>query len=95
MCLAGWFSWLEHRPGHRTVAGSIPGWGAREATCQCFSLTSFSLPLKSIKTYPWVRIEKEKRMTMKLLHERAWRRGVSEAHVGLPVWTGWDTLSQE
>ena len=56
--LAGWLSWLEHRPIHQNVAGSICGQGTypgcgfdpqsghiREATNRCFSLTSMFLSL--------------------------------------------------
>ena len=60
--LARWLSWLEHRPIHQDVAGSILGQGTylgcmfgprlgcvRKATDWCFSLSlPFPLSLKSI-----------------------------------------------
>ena len=61
--LAGWLIWLEHRPIHQKVGGSIPsqgtclGYGFNpwlgyiwEATDRCFSL-SLPLSLKSINTF--------------------------------------------
>ena len=65
--LAGWFSWLECCPltprgcglislrAPTQVAGLVPGQHMREATNWCFPF----FPLKSIKTYPWVRILKK------------------------------------
>ena len=54
---AKWFSWLEHRPVHWKVTGSIPSWGiclgcgfnpqsgqVQEAAHQCFPFTSMGVP---------------------------------------------------
>ena len=51
----GRVAWLEHHPRHQKVAGLIPGRGTYRRQPIDVSL---SLSLKSIKTYPWVKILK-------------------------------------
>ena len=56
--LARWFSWLECRPVHQKVAGSIPSQGVCGRQPIHVSLSHwFSLSLSLSVIYPWVRIK--------------------------------------